>query len=95
MLSQECDALRLAGLDGERIQPERLPAIVKPVEQAEMMAMEVEDVGYRGAVGQGQHDGPAQRGSEGAGLPAKKAEGIDFGEWDLEATRVFQINPGR
>jgi hypothetical protein len=95
MLSQECDALRPAGLDGERIQPERLPAIVKPIEQSEMMAMEVEDVGYRGAVGQGQHDGPAQRGSEGTGLPGKKAEGIGFAHRNLEAKRVFQINPGR
>src|ERR1700733_3601935 len=34
-----------AGFDGEGIQPERLPAVVEPVEQPEVVAMEVEHGG--------------------------------------------------
>src|ERR1035441_5651006 len=38
--SRECDALRLPGLDCQCIQPKWLPAIVKPVQQPEMMRSE-------------------------------------------------------
>src|SRR5580658_7319219 len=38
----EGDALRLSGLDRQRVQPEWLPAIVEPVQKPEVMAMEVE-----------------------------------------------------
>src|SRR5882724_4660387 len=43
MLGGESDALRLARLDCQRIQPERFPAVVEPVQQPEMMSMEVKD----------------------------------------------------
>jgi hypothetical protein len=33
------NALGLAGFDRQRIQPERLPAVIEPVEQPEMMAV--------------------------------------------------------
>src|ERR1700722_15654039 len=41
--SRECDALRLPGLDCQRIQPKWLPAIVEPVQQPEVMPMQMED----------------------------------------------------
>ena len=36
------DALGLAGVERQRVEPERLPAVVEPVEQAEMMAVQLE-----------------------------------------------------
>src|SRR5476649_1861681 len=36
-LGQKGDALGLAGLDRQRVQPERFPAVVEPVQQSEMM----------------------------------------------------------
>ncbi|MBA7713596.1 hypothetical protein ES703_122600 [subsurface metagenome] len=51
------NALGLARLDRQRLQPERLPAVVEPVEQAEMMAVQAKHAGELGAVGQRQHDG--------------------------------------
>ena len=96
MFSQEGDALRLTGVDGERVEPEWLPAVVKPIEQTEVMTVEVEDVGDRGAVDQRQHHGPAQFGLEGRGLSGrKKAEGIGFAHRDLKAQRLFKIDLGR
>src|SRR6185312_2250792 len=65
ILGAERDALGLAGLDRQRIQPERFPAIVQPVEEAEMMAVEVEDGGDGGAVGQRQHYGAVALDAEG------------------------------
>jgi hypothetical protein len=47
----------------QRIQPKRLPAIVEPVQQPEMMSMEVEDGRLVGAIGQGQHHGAAGLGA--------------------------------
>src|SRR3954451_12381149 len=55
MLGGKGEALGRSGIDRQRIQPERLPAIVHPVEQAEMVAMEVKDRWHLRAVGQGQH----------------------------------------
>src|SRR3954451_23060736 len=43
MFGREGDALGLACMYGQRIELEGLPTIVEPVEQAEMMAMEVKD----------------------------------------------------
>jgi hypothetical protein len=60
MFGQKGDALGLAGCDRQRIQPERFPAIVEPVQQPEMMAVEVEYGGDGGAVGQRQHHGAAR-----------------------------------
>src|SRR3954471_21071505 len=34
------DPLGLAGLDRQRIEPERLPAVIEPVQQPEMMTVE-------------------------------------------------------
>src|ERR1700722_13777234 len=60
--SRECDALRLPGLDCERIQPKGLPAIVEPVQQPEMMPMQVEDGRDISSVCQGQRHGSASFG---------------------------------
>ena len=65
MFGSKRDALGLAGLDRERVEPERLPAIVEPVEQAEMVAVEMEDGRDIGAVGQRQHDDAPGLGAEG------------------------------
>src|ERR1700712_1252141 len=59
MFGREGNALGLSGADGQRIQPERLPAVVEPIEQPEMMAMEVEDSRKLGAIGEGQDHGAA------------------------------------
>src|ERR1700744_4473772 len=64
MLGGESDALGRAGLDRQRIQPERFPAIVEPIEQPEMMAMQMKHRGDAGAFGQRKHDGPARLGPE-------------------------------
>src|SRR4051812_48139147 len=58
------DALGLAGFDGERIQPERLPAVIEPVQQPEMMTVQMEHGGNSGAVGQGQYHRAAFPGTE-------------------------------
>src|SRR5471030_1015876 len=52
MFGQKRDALRLSGLDCECVEPERLPAVVEPVEQAEMMSVQVKHGGDTGAVAQ-------------------------------------------
>src|SRR6202020_918978 len=39
----ESDALRLPGIDRDRIEPEWLPAIVEPVEMPEVMTVQVQD----------------------------------------------------
>ena len=57
----------LAGLDHQRVQPEWLPAIVEPVEQPDMMAMEMEAGRLPRAIGQRQHDGTAALDLEGRG----------------------------
>src|ERR1700722_16007207 len=62
--SRECDPLRLPCLDCQRIQPKRLPAIVEPVQQPEMMPMQVEDGRDISSVCQGQHHGSAGFGPE-------------------------------
>src|SRR4029077_18272276 len=56
----EGDALGLSGLDRQRIQPKRLPAVIEPVEQPEMMAMQMEHGRPIGMVGEGQHRGAAR-----------------------------------
>src|SRR4051812_46498767 len=43
MFSEEGDALSLAELYRERIQPERFPAVVEAVQQPEVMAAKVKD----------------------------------------------------
>jgi hypothetical protein len=43
MFGRKGDALGLAGLDRERVEPERFPAVVKPVEQAEVVAVQTKD----------------------------------------------------
>src|SRR5450631_507358 len=58
------DALGLAGLDRQRIEPERLPAVVEPVQQPEMMSMEVKDGRDVGAVAQRQHHNAARLDAE-------------------------------
>ena len=65
MFGQECDALGLTRFDRERVQPERLPAVIKPVQEPEVMAMQMEDGGKRGAIGQCQHHGAADFDAEG------------------------------
>src|SRR5580704_323664 len=65
MFGRKGDALGLAGLDCERVEPERLPAVVEAVEQAEMVAMQTEDGCDLGAVGQRQHDDAPGPGAEG------------------------------
>ena len=89
--AQEGDALGLAGLDRQRIQPERLPAVVEPVQQPEMMAVEVEDGGDGGAVGQRQHHGAAGLGAEGG-----RGGGVEVGWCHPVARRPAerQIDPG-
>src|SRR5512138_3632729 len=52
MFGRKGDALGLAGLDRQRVEPERLPAVVKLVEQAEVVAMQTKDGRDLGAVGQ-------------------------------------------
>jgi len=64
MLGGERDTLRLPGFDGQRIQPEWLPAVVEPVQQPEVMSMEVEDGRLIGAICQRQHHGAAGLGAE-------------------------------
>src|SRR3954469_1363386 len=44
------DALGLPGIDRQRVEPERLPAVVEPVQQAKMVAVQMEDGGDFGAV---------------------------------------------
>src|SRR6267143_6069992 len=64
MFGGECDPLSHSGVNRQRIQPERLPAVIEPVQQPEMMAMEVEDGRDLGAVRQRQHHGAAGLGAE-------------------------------
>ncbi len=71
----ECDAVGLAGLDRERVEPIGLPAVVEVIEQAEMVAVQVEDGRHRGRVLQGQHDGAAGLGAEGRSEAAEKLAG--------------------
>src|SRR5260370_8945110 len=59
VLGGEGYALGLAGVDRQRIQPERLPAVVEPVQHPEMMTMEEEDFRCLGAIGQGNDHRPA------------------------------------
>src|SRR3979490_2947254 len=54
IFGRERDALRLPGFYCQGIQPEWLPAVVEPVEQPEMMSVEVEDFRDIGAICQGQ-----------------------------------------
>ena len=65
MFGGKGDALGLAGLDRERVEPERLPAVVKAVEQAEMVAMQAKDGCDLGTVGECQHDDASGFGAEG------------------------------
>src|SRR6476646_7396874 len=41
VLGGKCDALGLSGAEDKRIQPERLPAVIEPVQHSEVMAMKV------------------------------------------------------
>ena len=59
MFRREGNALSLAGFDSERVQPERFPAVVEPVQQPEMVTVEMEDGGGGSAVGERQHHGTA------------------------------------
>src|SRR5215813_6118570 len=43
MFGRKGDALGLAGLDRQRVEPERLPAVVELVEQAEVVAVQTKD----------------------------------------------------
>src|ERR1035438_7786664 len=45
MFGQKRHALGLSGLDCECVEPERLPAVVEPVEQAEMMSVQMKHGG--------------------------------------------------
>src|ERR1700748_3461611 len=65
MFGRKGDALGLAGLDCERVEPERLPAVIEAVEHAEMGAMQAEDGCDLGAVGQRQHDDAPGLGAKG------------------------------
>ena len=65
MFGDERDALGLAGLDRQCVQPKRLPAVIEPVQQPEMMSMKVEHSRDIGAIGEGQYHGAAGFGMEG------------------------------
>ena len=69
------DALGLAGLDCERVEPVGLPAVVEPVEQAEMMAVQLEHGREPAGVLEGQHDGAAGLGAEGGMAETEKFAG--------------------
>src|SRR5579871_4404379 len=58
------DALALPGVDRDRIEPKWLPAVIEPVEQPEVMAMQMNDDGGRGPVDQGQDNRTAELGVE-------------------------------
>src|SRR3954453_13466817 len=55
ILGRERNALGLPRLDRQRVEPERLPAVVEPVQQAKMVAVQMEDGGDFGAVSERQH----------------------------------------
>ncbi|GCC46648.1 hypothetical protein chiPu_0030925, partial [Chiloscyllium punctatum] len=65
----------------ERVEPERLPAVVESVEQAEVMAVQMKDARDRAAVGQRQHDRPAGLGLKSRGrrrLEIRRAEPLGW-----------------
>src|SRR5580692_11795404 len=55
-LGRKGDALGLAGLDRERVEPEWLPAVVKTIEQPEVMTVQVKHGCGGGAIAQREHD---------------------------------------
>src|SRR5689334_17194683 len=61
---RERDALGLARFDRKRIQPIGLPAIVEPVEQPEMVAVQMEGRCYRRAIDEREHDDAARLDTE-------------------------------
>ena len=69
------DPLGLSGIDRQRIQPERLPAVVQPVQQPEMMAVKVERRwrSPRGWSGRGRRCGRPWRGRRAAAVAANLA----------------------
>lgn len=64
-LGREGDADRLSGLKRERVEPERLPAVVELVEQAEGLVVQLENLRRRRAVRQRENDRAAALGGEG------------------------------
>src|SRR3981081_2863207 len=88
----ERDALRLPRFYRQRIQPEWLPPVVEPVQQPEMMPMEVEYFRGIGAICQGQPHRAAGLGAERGRSRRRKVSGRDpMGLWSPER----QINPRR
>src|SRR3954447_5118428 len=94
----ECDALGLAGFDRERVEPIGLPAVVELVEQAEMVAVEMEDGGDGCGVLERQHDGAAGLGAKGGGGGRREIcgpypPGVGCPERDIESQGASQIEP--
>ena len=100
MLGGEGDPLDLSGIDCQRIQPERLPAVIEPVQQPEVMAMEMEYGGDDAAIGQSEHHGTAGRGAErrrrGSGeIRRPHPVALRSAERQLEALGAPEIELGR
>src|SRR3954452_890579 len=56
MPGRERNPLRLTGVDRQRVEPERLPSVIEPVQYTEMVTMKMEDRGGVTLVGEGQYD---------------------------------------
>src|SRR5712672_838002 len=100
MFGGEGDALGLTWFDRQRIQPERLPAVVEPVQQPEMMSMQVEHGRDLGAVRQRQHYGSARLGAEGGHSRFCEIQGrYPVGLWSAQRQigthGVFEVELGR
>src|SRR6478752_4016787 len=76
------NTLGLAGFDRQRVEPKGLPAVIEPVEQPEVMTVEMEDIGDWTFVGQGQHHNAAGLDAEG-GREARS----EIGRWHPVALR--------
>jgi hypothetical protein len=100
MFGGEGNALGLPGIDRQRIQPEWLPAVIEPVQQPEMMSMEVEDRWDIATIGQRQdHGAPglgAKRGGSGAcEVGGRHPVGLRAANGQIDPQGVLEIEPRR
>ena len=93
MFGREGDALGLAGFDRQRVQPERLPAVVEPVEQAEMVAVQAKDGGLSARLVTASTTTAPGFGAEGRlGVAASRRQPIHSGRsTQIDAERVLQV----
>src|SRR5579872_287783 len=94
------DALGLPGVDCDRIEQKWCADVIEPVQQPEVMAMQMNDDGVRGPVDQGQDDRTAELGVESGRAVGCECRGADLifpiiAKSKLDPKRGFQVEPFR